>query len=170
MDTGTTKACPFCQQMTATTDHYCRHCGRNIEPAAPVAVAPAPVKKKSLSPGAFAGIVIGLIALSCVFLSVSGIGLQLLQSTSSVRLEGWEGHIVSDGTTLAARDLNEFEQLATISPAALGRLIDIDQAFVVQAGTRIVVLEVRSARTRVRFLDGEHDGKSAWVLTTFVGK
>jgi hypothetical protein len=138
-------------------------------PAPSELVGGAKPAKKRLSPLAFAGIVIGVIVLSCVFLSVTGLGLKLLQSAPGPRIEGWEGHIVPTGNdTLAARDMPTFDQLSKVSPADLGKLIDGGQAFLVPAGTRVLVLDVQVPRTHVRFLDGEHTGDDGWVLTTFV--
>jgi hypothetical protein len=125
--------------------------------------------RKRLSPLAFAGIVVGLIVLSCVILRVTGSGLALLAAIPGPRIEGQQGHIVPTGNdTLAARDVPTFDQLGKVTPGELGKLIDGGRAFLVQSGTRVLVLDVQVPRTHVRFLDGAHSGDDGWVLTTFV--
>lgn len=172
MDTGTTKACPFCAETIQAAATLCRFCGRNVAHtiAVPAAPAPPPATKKRISPAAFAGIVFGLIVLSCVLLRVTGLGLTLLQAIPGPRVEGWEGHIVADGQTLAARDVPTFDQLGKVSPSEIGKLIDADRAFLIDSGTRVRVLDVQVPRTLVHILDGAHTGENAWVLTTFVDK
>jgi hypothetical protein len=142
---------------------------------APVlAVAPSP--KKRLSPLAFAGIVIGAIILSCVFLSVTGLGLKLLQVAPGPPIEGQEGKItVSSGpVAIVAADAAAYDaQIAdaqTTDTTGLQARLAQGRVFLVPKGTRVLILAVDGSRYQLRVLEGQHAGKTGFVPLTFVQK
>lgn len=133
--------------------------------------------KKRLSPAVFALIVVLAIVGSCVFLSVTGLGLRLLQMAPGPAIEGQEARLtVPGGKVLFSRDLPTFEQVTKLNMAAdadaqeLDRLSKIGAVFLVADGTRVRVLDANVQHYQVQIIDGEHAGAIGYVPAAFVKK
>jgi hypothetical protein len=160
--------CPHCG-ATISTARFCSACGRELAAATQsVAAAPAQPRKRRLSPLMFTVISVALIGMFCIFLSVTGLGLKLLNEWSPTRIEGMDGHLQSGGDkVLVARDQAALDTLRTAGTAQLADLDARGQVFLTPAGTRILVLDA-GATYRVQILDGEHVGAIGYVPAAFV--
>jgi hypothetical protein len=128
-----------------------------------------------LSPIPFAWIMIGIIALSCVFLHVTGPGLKLLQVMSGSVTEGQEARLVNSGRKVPCyRDVQTFENVVRLDTenasdvAQLQHLGETDAISLLASGTRVRVLRANARYYHIQILDGAYAGATGYVPAAFV--
>ena len=128
--------------------------------------------------GCVAVLVLGFLALT-----VAGVNV-LDRATTSTRTgeqkptpqprpsTGQEGHVLTNTMASATKDGRGAVTSAMVAgdTHGLAQLVASGQAFVLDGGTRILVLEKSWTVVRVRALDGQNRGRAGWIPSEHYGR